>query len=120
VVVRFIDPVDRASVLALLSVGGGEAKELVRVLPPVELPAWGCLAWTPDGRHLLFVRTTNGSGQPFELWRVPVEGGAPHKTGIAMEGLRDLRVHPDGQRIAFRAGHNQGEVWVMDDFLPAP
>lgn len=118
VVVRFIDPVDRASVLALVSVGGAEAKELVRVLPPVELPAWGCLAWTPDGQHLLFVRTTNAPGQPFELWRVPVKGGAPHKTGIAMEGLRDLRVHPDGQRIAFRAGHHQGEVWVMEDFLP--
>jgi dipeptidyl aminopeptidase/acylaminoacyl peptidase len=119
VVVRFVDPVDRASVLALVSAGGGGAKELLRVLPPGELPAWGGLAWTPDGQHLLFVRTTSASVQPFELWRVPLEGGTPHHTGIAMEGLRDVRVHPDGQRIAFRAGHNQGEVWVMESFLPA-
>jgi Tol biopolymer transport system component len=118
VVVRFSDPVDRASVLALVSVGGGELRELVRVLPPGELPPWSGLAWTPDGKHVLFARTTDVSGQPFELWRIPLEGGAPLQTGIAMEGLRDLRVHPDGQQIAFRAGHGQGEVWVMEEFLP--
>ena len=81
-------------------------------------PPGGGLAWTPDGKHMLFTQTKDDSEQPFELWRIPLEGGAPLQTGIAMEGLRDLRVHPDGQQIAFRAGHGQGEVWVMAEFLP--
>jgi hypothetical protein len=35
-----------------------------------------------------------------------------------MEGLRCLRVHPDGQRIAFGAGQIQHEAWVLEHFLP--
>jgi hypothetical protein len=27
-------------------------------------------------------------------------------------------MHPDGRHIAFVAGGNKGEVWVMEDFLP--
>jgi hypothetical protein len=35
-----------------------------------------------------------------------------------MKGLRDLRVHPDGQRIVFGAGEIQDETWVLENFLP--
>ena len=35
-----------------------------------------------------------------------------------MKGLRDLRVHPDGQRIVFDAGQIQHETWVLENFLP--
>ena len=35
-----------------------------------------------------------------------------------MEGLRELRVHPDGSQIAFTAGWPSLEVWVMENFLP--
>lgn len=44
---------------------------------------YGPLAWTPDGRHLLFVRETRPIGLlqigPSELWRFPAEGGEPQK-----------------------------------------
>jgi hypothetical protein len=52
------------------------------------------------------------------VWRIPAEGGEPQKTELAMEGLRSLRFHPDGKRIAFSAGRQQYEVWVMENFLP--
>ncbi|MGH2359249.1 MAG: hypothetical protein ACRDGM_01735 [bacterium] len=35
------------------------------------------------------------------------------------EGLRDLRFHPDGWRIAFYSERSQDEIWVMENFLPA-
>jgi len=120
-VVRLGDQEEQAGVLAIVPVGGGEAKELLRVMPPNALPPWGGLAWTPDGKHILFTQTTGDPAQqPYELWRIPVEGGAPQKTGIAMQGLRHLRVHPDGERIVFGAGQIQHETWVLENFLTTP
>ena len=73
----------------------------------------------PDGRHLLFSKGPLGN---MELWRIPVDGGEPEKLGLAMGGLglTGLRVHPDGQRIAFSASGGAGptnELWVMENFL---
>ena len=120
-VVRLNQPGDPTSVLAIVPVGGGEARELLRVMQPNAFPPWGGLAWTPDGKYVLFTQTTGDSPQqPFELWRVPVGGGAPQKTGIAMQGLRHLRVHPDGERIVFGAGQIKDETWVLENFLPTP
>jgi Tol biopolymer transport system component len=116
--VRFSDPADGASVLALVPSTGGEPRELLRVPPPGDLPPWSGLAWAPDGKHVFFARRKDASVQAFELWRIPVDGGAARETGIAMEGLRQLRVHPDGRQVLFRGGRNQGEVWVLEGFLP--
>jgi len=117
--VRLGESGDRTSVLAIVPVGGGEAKELLRVEQPKALPPWSGLAWTPDGKYLLFTQRAGDSAQqPFELWRIPVGGGTPQKTGIAMQGLRHLRVHPDGQRIVFDAGQIRHETWVLENFLP--
>ncbi len=35
-----------------------------------------------------------------------------------MENLSGLRLHPDGQRIAFVGGAYSAEVWAMENFLP--
>jgi tricorn protease-like protein len=57
--------------------------------------------------------------QTTELWRISAEGGEPQKLGLAMKGLRNLRFHPDGRRIAFSAGTPfSAEVWVLENFLP--
>jgi hypothetical protein len=37
-----------------------------------------------------------------------------------MDELRELSCHPDGRRIAFGAGRDRGEVWVLENFLPNP
>jgi Tol biopolymer transport system component len=74
--------------------------------------------WTPDGRYLLFVDRIDKQS---ELWRIPADGGEPQKLGQLVGGSQvwNLRVHPDGQRIAFTVSSNKGEVWVMENFLPA-
>ncbi len=93
--------------LKVMPVTGGAPRTLI------EGVGWqGPVAWTPDSRQLVFARGD-------ELWRMPVEGGNPHKLGLAMEQLSDLRIHPDGRRIAFVAGRHKTEVWVMENFLPA-
>lgn len=52
-----------------------------------------------------------------DVWRVSVDGGDPRPVGIAMIGLRDLSMHPDGPRLAFTAGWPVQELWVGENFL---
>ena len=95
---------------------GGEARKLLEVHQP-ELIKW--IAWTPDSRYILFAEGRALTDEPKnELWRIPAEGGAPEKLALEMDSLREVRFHPDGHHIAFTAGQNKSEVWVMENFLP--
>jgi Tol biopolymer transport system component/beta-lactamase regulating signal transducer with metallopeptidase domain len=100
--------------LHILPTAGGEPRELLRVKKdPYDIAT---IAWTSDGHHLLYgVKEATET----ELWRIPAAGGEPQRLGLAMEGLRDLSVHPDGHRIAFTGGSAKSEIWVLENFLPA-
>ncbi|MGE5357420.1 MAG: TolB family protein, partial [Bacteroidales bacterium] len=59
-------------------------------------------------------------GEP-ELWVVPAAGGEARKVAIHLPQLyklNQLTVNPDGRRIAFTAGQDKSEIWVLDNFLP--
>ena len=51
-------------------------------------------------------------------------GGGEIATTIAQvppQGGTDLRLHPDGRRIAFVSGENRGEIWAIEGLRdPAP
>ena len=113
----FEDRARRSDILMLLPATGGEPRELFQGGGAF---AWiGVLAWTPDGRHLVFGRQGHPPEPKVELWRIPAEGGEPQRLGLAMAGLRNLSFHPDGRRIVFSAGSPFGaEVWVLENFLP--
>ena len=109
----------KGGTLAIFPVQGGESRVLTTLKETEFIPGFSGMAWTPDEKYILFTKARpDGALGPFELWRISAEGGTPQKLGIAMEQLRELRVHPDGQRIAFSAGQNKQEVWVMENFLP--
>ena len=75
------------------------------------------LAWTPDGRYLLFVKTSGPNRS--ELFRVPAGGGRPETTDISERGLSLLSVHPDGTHITYTVGqYFQVDVWALENFLP--
>jgi Tol biopolymer transport system component len=103
------DPSTKTGVLEIVTLDSGQSRELLRV--PDASVFYKALNWSADGRFLFY-----GNG---ELWRVAVENGVPEKVGIAM-GFLDVRVHPDGRRIAFFAQEFGGELWAMERFLPAP
>jgi Tol biopolymer transport system component len=104
------DPATKSGVLEIVALDTGQSREVLRVPDPSVF--YKVLSWSADGRFLFF-----GNG---ELWRVAVEDGVSEKVGIAMAGLLDVRVHPDGRRIAFFAQEFGGELWEMERFLPAP
>jgi Tol biopolymer transport system component len=109
------DPPNKFSALDIVALDTGQSRELLRV--PDAVVFYKVLSWSADGRFLFF----NGvPGRTTELWRVAVENGVSEKLGIAMEGLLQVRVHPDGRRIAFFASQLGAELWAMEQFLPTP
>ena len=111
------DAVKKTAVLKIAPASGGEAREILRLPEPGTFSR--TLTWTRDSRYILFTQEARAGPQAIaELWRVPAEGGEPQRLGLAMEHLREVRVHPDGQRLAFVGGRDKYEVWVMENFLP--
>jgi Tol biopolymer transport system component len=101
-------------VIRIIPAAGGETRDMLKG----KLGSFTNHVWTPDGKTILFGKRTAGTKvEKGELWQVPYEGGEPRKIEIKM-GLNDLRLHPDGRRIAFTSGKTTNELWVMENFLP--
>ncbi len=96
--------------LLVIPSSGGEPQELLR-LPEAEI-IWK-IAWTPDGNYVLF---TIGEKKGTSLWRISLEGGDPKKLWQSDKKLASLRIHPDGQRLAFYTLETETELWVMENF----
>lgn len=116
---RSNDPSTKLSVILLIDVDSGEARDLSRLSQPQSFQG-NAVSWTPDGSSVIAKKTQ--SGRPFEVLLIPVSGGEPRKLEIATPSVTaaPIRVHPDGRRIALTAGQNQWEISALENFLPAP
>jgi Tol biopolymer transport system component len=101
--------------IKLISIDGGQPKVLLKL----EEGGINSVAWSPDGKDIFFSKIIKGGKTgKCELWRIPSEGGKPEKFELALDGLINLDIHPEGSRIAFTLWHVDEEVWVMENFLP--
>ena len=115
-----------SQILLLMPAAGGEARELVRVDGEKEVPFWGSAAWTPDGHYVAFLKGIKTEAEipyrarQWQLYRVAAEGGEPQRLGLNFTGqlTGELRLHPDGRRVAIDRVNVDLEVWVMENFLP--
>lgn len=93
----------------------GTIRELLRATMPDGLML---MAWAPDGRAVYVVRQFGERTAPAprhaELWRVPINGAAPHPTGLSADHMRGVAVHPDGRTIAYVTGFPTWEIWAME------
>jgi beta-lactamase regulating signal transducer with metallopeptidase domain/Tol biopolymer transport system component len=108
-------PPSRVPVLQILPVAGGEPRELIRFDESEKLRAIG-VTWMPDGRDVLFWKWFQGR-KDLELWKISAAGGDPQKLW-SRKSLGHLRVHPDGERVAFNDRSTKRGVWVIENFLP--
>jgi Tol biopolymer transport system component len=73
--------------------------------------------WHPERRSILFLLL--GENDQATLWQVPAQGGSARQISKPFRGMDHLRVHPDGQRIAFSSVMIlQHETWAIEHFLP--
>ncbi len=110
--------------LKVIPTAGGEAREILSLHNEAGKPHEHVspVAWTRDGRYLLFVKDKHSSdGSPTELqelWRISTEDGKAQKLLELKSGPRSLSLHPDGQRIAYAEMEpDYRELWVMENLL---
>jgi len=98
-----------------VSLNGGEPRELFRGLEKSTSEWWEYnLKWTRDGRYII---ARAGS----EIWRLPAQGGTPLKLDLSVPKMAAFALHPDNRRFAFSVdAGTKSELWVMENFLPAP
>lgn len=112
---------DRQKVIAVVPVRGGAPRDVFRTTPDFHVPNFASLAWTPDGREILFVRGAaavpggNTRMARSELWAVPVEGGQPRPLGLAAEGLSRVQIHSGTWQLLYQSGIRTAEIWVLEN-----
>jgi eukaryotic-like serine/threonine-protein kinase len=72
------------------------------------------LRWTPDGRSIAFIRTTNGVSN---IWAQPLAGGEPKQLTV----FKDQRIlnfawSHDGKQLAFSRGGANSDVALITGF----
>ena len=116
-VLQWSDEVDLGqSEIVVIPVDGGQERSVFRTESPEFIPP-NTLEWSPDGEHLLFVRTEvrGDDGEDHRLWRIQPDGsGAMELDQIPGTGVRNLRLHPDGSRIALTGGERRWEIWALE------
>jgi Tol biopolymer transport system component len=111
-------PKTDSSYLRIIPAQGGESRVLLTAEPQATIVP---ISWTSNGKEIFFAKLSGSrQAQTRELYSIGAEGGELRKLPFpfATDSINDLCVHPDGQRVAFTAGKQKTEIWVMENFLP--
>jgi serine/threonine protein kinase/Tol biopolymer transport system component len=70
-------------------------------------------AWTPDGREILFIRTSGNAniGGNTAMYRVAVDGGEPQRVDFAGDNPWFLAIARRGNRMAFTRLHRDTNIY---------
>jgi Tol biopolymer transport system component len=112
----FLEPADAS--LKVMPLEGGQAWLLYKF--DLDNGIWSTsVAWSPDGKYVYFNRGSGGQAARRDLRRIPSTGGNPLRFDLAVNGMENLDIHPDGRRITFNSFRvPRREIRVMENFLP--
>jgi Tol biopolymer transport system component len=106
--------------LALVRVDGSEYHEIYG--PFHALAVNRGLAWTKDGRKIVFATSADDGSENWRIMRIAIDGGKPEFTGLAISGMTVFVLSPDDSRIAFgtpgKSGSRISELFAIYN-LPA-
>jgi Tol biopolymer transport system component len=89
----------------LVPIGGGEARRLTS-----DNRGIGGLAWTPDGREIVFNSWGRGGDG---WWRVSVTGGTPKRLALGGDGGSPA-ISQQGHRLAYVQGFYDSNIWRIE------
>ena len=77
--------------------------------------------WSPDGRRIAFVRSTekDGKAQPAQIYLLQMDGGEARAITEIGTGAGNPVWSPDGTRIAFGSSTSAADAKKADDQKPA-
>jgi Tol biopolymer transport system component len=105
---------DQGGRLMVMPSRGGEVRELLELEEPGTVRN---VAWTADGRYVLFLQY---GAKRMSVMRVPRQGGKAEQLWETQDTmLRDLSISPDGRRVAYFTQENEAEIWVLENIKQA-
>jgi Tol biopolymer transport system component len=72
--------------------------------------------WSPDGTQLAF--SSGGSGEPFRIWRIDVDGTDPVRLTNTSSGDFNPAWSPGGREIAYSRIGGSNDIYTVDPLVP--
>lgn len=115
---RYIAYADSSGLaLKLLVVASGDTRTLVALKPPSRVGNMATIAWTPDGKAVVYGQMNDGEG----MWFAPIDGRVPHRIDVNVgRPIIGWHFNTKTNQVAFTTNSTFGrlEVWKMENFLP--
>jgi Tol biopolymer transport system component/DNA-binding winged helix-turn-helix (wHTH) protein len=101
--------VSAAGGIYLVPVAGGELTRLTREQGPF------CerLAWTANGRELVFSSSGGAPESSASLWRVSASGGKPERVVVGGENAANPAISSRGNRLAYEQRSQNFNIWQI-------
>lgn len=100
--------------LILAPTGAGPARQIY-ALPSTEDFTIAGLAWTLDGRNLIFgVRSSTTPNAPADIRRLSLVDGTVSSIGLRGLNIRAMSISPDGRTLLYGVDRISMEMWTME------
>ena len=94
-----------------IPVSGGERE----IIAEFENQYIASFAWSSDAKKVYFAKGSYHDGSR-NLWLKDLETDEIIDLRLKIDFMRELQLHPDGQKLVFQAGEVNFEIWAMDNF----